>query len=132
MKKMNDTTASCVNSTAAIAEGLLSYYTSEIFDTRKIPMIQNRETKSKEAVTTSELVVSPNPVSSELSIKLPNHFDCNNTTVQCFNLQGKLMKTSALNCDNCRINVSDLTSGFYLLILNDHLHTEKAKFVKIN
>jgi ELWxxDGT repeat protein len=91
----------------------------------------------KDLIEKDPLLVSPNPTSNELNIHLPNDFDCNGTTVQCFNLQGKLIKTATMNCYNTevlgsKINVSDLVSGFYLLIVKDQQKTEKAKFIKIN
>ena len=47
------------------------------------------------------------------------------------------MKTVTINCDNpegsgTKINVADLASGFYLLIVKDQQKTEKAKFININ
>ena len=50
-----------------------------------------------------------------------------------FKTQGKLVKTTILSCGSgSKINVSDLASGFYLLIVKDQQKTEKAKFIKIN
>jgi len=59
-------------------------------------------------------------------------FDCSNTVAYCYNLQGLLVKTTKINCNQNQINVGDLPSGFYLMVVKDNHKTDKAKFIKIN
>jgi hypothetical protein len=89
-------------------------------------------TANHELLDKDQIIVSPNPTSKELYIQLVDNVDCNNAIAQCYNLQGKLVKSASINCENSSLNVSELPAGFYLLLISDQHKTKKAKFVKID
>jgi PKD repeat protein len=73
-----------------------------------------------------ELQLYPNPVSDELFILNADQ----NSTVEVYNLSGKLVLTRKLETDNNLLNVSTLKAGLYILKANGNQRTSLVKFIK--
>jgi len=71
-----------------------------------------------------KLSVSPNPTSNVLNFK---GLTSDNQTVQVYDVVGKLVLTSNLS-SNGSLDVSNLSNGFYTLLIGDEQHT--LKFIK--
>jgi len=59
------------------------------------------------------LYIYPNPAINTINIDYPEFI--NNTTVQIFNIDGKILKEKILIQKKTQINISDLSSGVYIL-----------------
>lgn len=75
----------------------------------------------------NRVVVYPNPVASEFKINLPKESQRAATTIEVYDMTGKLMKTLRYAE---YYNVEDLTTGAYLLKINDGSVVKTAKLVK--
>jgi glucuronoarabinoxylan endo-1,4-beta-xylanase len=73
-----------------------------------------------------KLEVYPNPVSNELYIQNADQ----NSTIEVFNLSGKLVLVEKLKADHNALNVSSLKSGIYLLKAIGNDKTQLVKFIK--
>lgn len=73
----------------------------------------------------SEFKISPNPVSTDFSIALPNAI--NNATVEVFDVLGKTIYSSEISSFNSVINVSNWNNGIYLVrVSSDNVsHTKR-------
>jgi hypothetical protein len=77
-------------------------------------------------VTNKELTIYPNPVSTELHIQNVDQ----NSTIEVFNLSGKLVLVKKLDADNNTLNVGCLKAGMYILKATDNDKTSLIKFIK--
>ena len=82
-----------------------------------------------EAIADAEnntLSVYPNPAAEYINVK----FDNNKTyKADIVDLNGRVVKTISVSSGS-QINVADLNSGHYLLILKDNQDTKVARIVK--
>lgn len=77
----------------------------------------------------NHLVIYPNPVSDELTIRIPQKVIHGNISI--FNINGKeVFYTDMTNSNKMIINTAQLKQGLYILILFDGLMNHKAKFIK--
>ena len=67
----------------------------------------------------------PNPANHELNIILSTI----DNMISVYNLQGKLMKQIFISTNNCKLNITDLTSGMYLLEVNNNVDRNFQKFI---
>jgi aryl-phospho-beta-D-glucosidase BglC (GH1 family) len=72
------------------------------------------------------LTVYPNPVCNELQILNADP----NSTIEIFNVSGKMVLTKKLNNENNVINVCGIQSGLYMLKAKGNTNTLLAKFIK--
>jgi hypothetical protein len=70
----------------------------------------------------------PNPTGDQLNISVDG-ID-KKTEIKVYNLMGKLVIQQEINNRLSQINVSKLTSGFYLVKINDGKEIRSAKFIK--
>lgn len=75
----------------------------------------------------SEYTISPNPAANELNINFSESIEA---VYQIIGLNGAIYKTGELSNHKNRIDVSDLTSGFYILQLENNGKYAVSKFVK--
>ena len=69
--------------------------------------------------------IYPNPVSQELNILLSTI----NNIISIYNLQGKLVKQSFFSANNCRLNITNLSSGMYVLEVKNNEVRKFQKFI---
>lgn len=79
---------------------------------------------SNDSFEMNELKYYPNPVSDILSID----YSENIIQIEVFDLLGKRVKQQSTNDKNVSINLSDLASGTYMILLNTET---KAQFIKV-
>jgi hypothetical protein len=72
------------------------------------------------------LEVYPNPVTNELHIQNAEM----NSTIEVFNLSGKLVLVEEPGFATTKINVSSLKSGLYILKATGNQRTSLVKFIK--
>jgi hypothetical protein len=77
-------------------------------------------------VTNKELTIYPNPVSDELQIQNADR----NSTVEVFNISGKLVMVEKTVTANNTLNVSCLKSGLYILKATGNNKTQLIRFIK--
>jgi hypothetical protein len=78
-----------------------------------------------EEIEVKQLMLSPNPTREFLNIDLP----CQNASVFIMSQQGKLMKSVA-NFSTGAIDVKDLASGMYLIVVRCGAVNYNGKFIK--
>ena len=66
---------------------------------------------------TNEINVYPNPTVSSFELTVPDA--CVGKTMLLFNVSGNLVKSMPVNRQNIQVDVSGLSSGFYLLKIDD-------------
>jgi len=71
-----------------------------------------------------EIILYPNPATTELSIKLPESEKLNSITI--LNIEGKEIR----KVNSTLLNISDLSAGMYFLEINISGITYKRKFIK--
>lgn len=71
----------------------------------------------------------PNPVSDKLNVKISGNSNLFNSYYRIVNYNGKLIKKGHFDAEN-EINVSDIESGFYLLIIEGE-YKINFKFIKL-
>ncbi len=81
------------------------------------------------------LVLYPNPVFDELTIKLPTHFEFKKMKYKIVDLNGKIYYSSSnLNIEDFKkinIDITSLENGNYIIIMNfDSSYTKKYNFIK--
>ena len=69
----------------------------------------------RSAKAASPLTVYPNPANNTLNVELENYV--NNGTLTLFDMSGKIVLSRAINGNSAQINISQLTSGNYILHL---------------
>jgi hypothetical protein len=79
-----------------------------------------------QVITNKELKIYPNPVSDELQIQNADQ----NSTIEIFNLSGKLVLTKKFDVDNNTLNVGSLKAGMYILKASESNRTLLVKFIK--
>lgn len=75
-----------------------------------------------------DFTVYPNPVSDDLNIQLPT--GTQNTEVAVFDMSGKLIRNATISAQNTKINVSELSTGVYILKLNSDGKMGTRQFIK--
>lgn len=87
---------------------------------------------SNEEVALNDLKIYPNPTTNILNISFSTK-DTGNIKFDFFDLNGRLIKTifqENSNQVNQQINVEDLQTGTYILVINTSKHTSTHKFIK--
>ncbi len=102
--------------------------TTVFIDNFKQEFANNNDlTSTEQNLSAGNVKVSPNPVIDNLNIKLPAVFNKDNTTIEVYNLIGKMItRTNYANI----INVSNLKTGIYLLKISDKKHQAIQKIIK--
>jgi hypothetical protein len=67
----------------------------------------------------------PNPANQELNILLSTI----DNIISIYNLQGKLVKQSFVSTNNCKLNISDLSSGMYVAEVKNNKGRNFRKFI---
>ena len=76
-----------------------------------------------------QLKVFPNPVIDDLNISLGNSFEIIN--IQVFSMLGQLVKTTkVINSKESRLNLSDLSSGTYIIKIDANGQSESKLILK--
>lgn len=70
----------------------------------------------------------PNPVSDYLNIQLPT--GTKNAKVTLFDISGKLIRNAIISVQNTKINISELSTGVYILKLNSDGKIGSRQFIK--
>ncbi len=96
---------------------------SYFFTTTSVESIDNKLNAS----------IFPNPVQSILNIKIPQNIE-SNVQISIYDFSGKNISTQQMDKivenQNITINVSDLSSGFYILKIQSKDLTYSSKFIK--
>jgi hypothetical protein len=75
-----------------------------------------------------DFTVYPNPVKDNLNIQLPTGTIKANVSV--FDMSGKLIRNAAISIQNTKVDVSDLSTGVYILKLNSDGKLGSKQFIK--
>ena len=67
----------------------------------------------------------PNPANQELNILLSTI----DNIISIYNLQGKLVKQSFVSTNNCKLNITDLSSGMYVVEVKNNKGRNFRKFI---
>lgn len=108
------------------------YWPSGTVDVVVNPVINNTlsitegETLSTESVDETDLILYPNPTKKLLNLNSKYGFQ--NAIYSVFDISGKRVLNSKLNSNT--IDVSELSSGFYILRIMDNGVTKTQKFIK--
>lgn len=88
-------------------------------------------TASSDKFELADLKVYPNPAKDLLNIEFTSE-NTGKTKFDIFNLNGRLVKTLNLEStdNNYQINIQDLASGAYILIINNEGGSNSHKFIK--
>lgn len=106
-------------------------YTIEVVDTngcRFMSEIYSFEVSMKDIFNRLDLTLYPNPVSASLNLKLPLEMMKGNYLI--INGKGQVVLTGTIQEMNSNIDVSQLGSGLYTLILEKNELMKKLKFTK--
>ncbi len=80
-------------------------------------------------IKVSELILFPNPATTEINIRLGSHL--RDITIEIYDLSGKIVLEQKLENFNTQINISTLNSGIYIFkCYDDKRIIENRKFVK--
>ena len=80
-------------------------------------------------LTENDIVIYPNPVADQLTVSLrTNNFQV--TSMSVYDINGKLVRTKAVNDNQIEMNTQDLAAGSYFLRLSDGKSNVTTKFVK--
>ncbi len=71
--------------------------------------------------------VYPNPAKNNVNIKLSNVLSSEKVDVLIKNISGQTISKHSFNADNISLDISDLSSGLYLLQINTETGTQTAK-----
>jgi len=95
----------------------------------------NETSFQKNNLELSNISVFPNPANDEISIGLPLNFDFKNATIDVFDINGKHVMQQIVenkNHQNIEINISDLKTGIYnVIMLNEKGDVSNASFTKL-
>lgn len=78
----------------------------------------------------SKLIIYPNPVKTNLKVCLDNSFDCKNTTVSMFDINGHLVHTQKPKDNVFTIDMTGYSDGIYILIFDNGVNKKEFKVVK--
>ena len=67
----------------------------------------------------------PNPANQELNILL-NSID---NIISIYNLQGKIVKQIFVSANNCKLNITNLSSGMYVVEVKNNEGRKFKKFI---
>ena len=79
-------------------------------------------------VAKTTTILKQNPVANNLELQLGTAVHAESLNVKIYNISGILIKEAVYQ--EAGINVSELSSGVYLMVLNDGVATEHLKFIK--
>ena len=86
----------------------------------------------KEAEKGISIIIYPNPVSNEVRITIPANWQNKKVVYEIYNAAGKMakrMETARSNQTEI-VNVSSLSSGFYIVRVNFEGQTAQQKIIK--
>ena len=84
----------------------------------------------KEQYSGVQFNLFPNPANDFVTLKMP--LDFIGSTIEVFNIQGKVMKSVRMTNNNYKMDTSDLASGMYFIRLQTRNGMAIKKFVKQN
>jgi len=116
----------------AIQPSIAASFTQSSMDVDYIRIYQETPVGIEKNAITKSLCLYPNPVNDEFTVQL-NSTSEQNTTVQIYSVEGKLMRTSNSVVQNNKINIiqlEDLTSGLYFISFELDGQLQHAKFLK--
>jgi hypothetical protein len=126
-----DGIVSLVFSDAATTNAQITFNSKEA-TANKPQLVVTSGTKSafvnsdKQEVTNKELTIYPNPVSDEIHIQNADL----NSTIEVYNLSGKMVLVKKLGTENSTLNVGSLKAGMYILKASENNKTSLIKFIK--
>lgn len=83
--------------------------------------------KENNKINQADIELFPNPVSSTLQVKVSNYKLSNTTSIEIYDMQGKIVKQLNKLDPEISISVSDLSKGHYILNLTDKNKMIKSK-----
>ena len=90
----------------------------------------NGNNGSSSTVSSTQLVVYPNPASDILNISLSNA-NFKNSNIVVYNVSGMEVSKSTMNGANAQLNIDGLGSGVYFVkVSNENGFSKTVKFVK--
>jgi hypothetical protein len=75
----------------------------------------------------TQIEVYPNPASDYIKVVIPSE---ENTTLNIFSMEGKILKSLPLVSKNNLINIKDLSVGVYLMELSNKTFNKRTRFFK--
>jgi hypothetical protein len=78
----------------------------------------------------SDISIAPNPASDYIEIKLED-FTGAKTTIGITDINGKVYLTDELSSPSQRINLKNLHSGVYILVVESQENLHRIRFIKI-
>lgn len=75
-----------------------------------------------------DFTVYPNPVRDDLNIQLPTGTKI--AEIAVFDMSGKLIRNATISAQNTKVNVSELSTGVYILKLNSDGKIGSRQFIK--
>ena len=79
----------------------------------------------QDEINTNTFNLFPNPANQELNIFLSTI----DNIISIYNLQGKLVKKSFVSTNNCKLNITDLSSGMYVVEVKNNKGRNFRKFI---
>ena len=80
---------------------------------------------SQDEIKMHNFKLYPNPARQELNIILGS-FD---NVISIYNFQGRLVKQSFVSTNNCKLNITDLSSGMYVVEVMNNKGRDFQKFI---
>ena len=80
---------------------------------------------TQDEILANSFKLYPNPATQELIIILGS-FD---NVISIYNVQGKLVKNSFISANNCKLNITDLSSGMYVVEVMNNKGRDFQKFI---
>jgi hypothetical protein len=78
-----------------------------------------------------QLAISPNPASTDITVKLPNYFNTNNDLIlQIYDFHGRLILKEPRNGNDLHIDLANLPDGGYMLSIRQGPLQKSAPFIK--
>lgn len=114
------------DSSAPTGNGTVTSYRPNV----KITITTAAKSPSRAAIENieSNMTVYPNPTSDIINLDIMNE---QTVSVQIFNISGQKVMDVILDEFNSSINVSELSSGTYIVKMNDGTETYTDKFLKL-
>lgn len=78
----------------------------------------------------NQVIICPNPIINNIQIKLPNNFNCSNSTLIIYNSSGNQVYYLNKFENNQQINLESLSNGIYFLKINSSNNYKTFKIIK--
>lgn len=76
------------------------------------------------------IFIYPNPSNDNITIDFPAYSTETKTTIQLLDISGKLLNSMPIKENTSRLNISDLSSGIYIIKISDNKMVSVKRFVK--